>query len=62
MPRMPEKVQIICRCGAVYERTEQKMVFKHCGVFECSVCGELVETWRGRRLPQFTLIKKGRGD
>lgn len=47
-----------CDCGAKYERAEVKLPIKDIGMFECQVCGEVVERWHGRKVPLFRLVER----
>lgn len=49
---------ITCECGAVYERTEIKIIFRDKDSQDCGNCGIQLERWNGSRLPMFTLISK----
>jgi hypothetical protein len=48
--------QVTCRCGALYERTEFMTRPDDRTAFNCSVCGELMETFKGERSPTYRLI------
>jgi hypothetical protein len=52
------KRQVTCECGAVYERTEEKLTFRDSDSFSCRCCGATLETWSGSRIPVFRLIKE----
>ena len=52
---MPEEV--ICQCGAVYERTEAEVVLRGTGQISCVICDEVLETWDGYVIPDFRLIR-----
>jgi len=56
------KTEIKCSCGAVYERTEDKVIFRDKDNFQCRVCGEEIESWNGSRIPRFHLIYDPRKD
>jgi hypothetical protein len=49
---------VACACGAKYERAEAQLPIKDIGIFECQVCGEVVERWHGRVVPTFRLVAK----
>jgi len=49
--------KVTCECGAVYERTEVKLIFRDNDSYEC-VCGRTLASWNGSRIPQFRLISK----
>jgi hypothetical protein len=49
---------VICDCGAVYERTEEKVIFRDIDAFECLSCGKTLEIWSSSRIPLFKLIKE----
>jgi hypothetical protein len=50
--------EVKCKCGAVYERTEEKVIFRDQDSFQCRLCGETLETWSSSRIPVFRLIKE----
>ena len=52
---MPEEV--ICQCGAVYERTEAEVVLRGTGQISCVICDEVLETWDGYVIPDFRLVR-----
>lgn len=52
------KKAVTCSCGAVYERTEEKVTFRDIDTFECRCCGTTLESWSGSRIPLFRLIKE----
>jgi len=51
-----------CECGAVYERTEEKLIFRDADSFECQFCGRTLDRWSGSRIPVFRLIKEPPSD
>jgi hypothetical protein len=53
---------VTCHCGAVYERTETRIVFCGNDDFVCGVCGEVLESYIGSRVPVFNLIKRPERD
>ena len=53
---MNGKGQVSCECGAIYERTEDKLTFRDIDFFECCFCGRTLERWSGSRIPIFRLI------
>jgi hypothetical protein len=53
---------VTCHCGASYERTETKLPFRVNDDFLCAVCGEVLESFIGSRVPVFNLMKRPEGD
>jgi len=49
---------VTCSCGAVYERTEERLTFRDIDGFECRCRGATLERWSGSRIPVFRLIKE----
>jgi len=45
-----------CGCGAIYRRTEAMAPSREMDSFECSVCGETLETWNSAWVPTYRLI------
>jgi len=45
-----------CECGARYRRAEARLPIKDIGVFECDVCGQVLEHWHSQTVPHFKLI------
>ncbi|MGY2903739.1 hypothetical protein ACVWVY_002760 [Bradyrhizobium sp. URHC0002] len=45
-----------CRCGAVYRRTESMAPTREVNSFECSVCGETMESWNTAWVPTYKLV------
>jgi hypothetical protein len=52
---------VTCHCGAVYERTESRLVFWVMDDFLCRECGEVLESWNGSRVPVYALIQREDG-
>jgi ribosomal protein S27E len=51
---------VTCKiCGSVYLRRAERVNFRGKDEKNCEVCGELLESWDGRRLPTFKLVKRG---
>jgi hypothetical protein len=48
---------VTCHCGAVYQRSETQIIFQVSDDFVCLECGEVLESWSGKRIPVYTLIK-----
>ena len=46
-------------CGSVYVRRAERVNFRGKDEKNCEVCGELLESWDGRRTPTFKLVKRG---
>jgi hypothetical protein len=46
---------VTCHCGAVYERTETRLIFWVIDDFFCQECGEVLESWNGSRIPIYAL-------
>lgn len=55
---MTGKRQVSCECGALYERTEEKLTYRDIDTFECRFCGSTLERWSGSRIPVFRLVKE----
>jgi transposase-like protein len=55
---------VICQCGAIYERAEQKAILREEGRFSCHVCGQNLESWSAShaRKPTFKLVKRPETD
>jgi hypothetical protein len=51
------KKQVTCDCGAIYERTEEKLTFRDKDTYECLYCGVTLESWSGSCIPIFRPIK-----
>ena len=49
---------VTCNCGAIYERTEEKLTFRDKDLFQCLCCGNTIESWSGSRIPRFLLTKE----
>jgi predicted SprT family Zn-dependent metalloprotease len=45
-----------CKCGAVYLRTHSMAPSRDVNSFECSQCGETLESWNTAWLPSYRLI------
>jgi hypothetical protein len=45
-----------CECGADYERTTSKVIFRDKDDAQCT-CGRTLESWNGSRIPQFRKIR-----
>ena len=45
-----------CVCGARYERAEVQLPIKDIGLFECHLCGAVLERWHGKIVPLFRLL------
>jgi len=52
------KRNVTCECGAVYERTEQKVIFRDKDSVNCQECGRELESWNGSRIPVYRLIRR----
>ena len=52
------KKEVTSVCGAVYERTEEKLTFRDNDLFQCRCCDNTLESWSGSRLPVFRLIRE----
>jgi uncharacterized protein (DUF983 family) len=44
-------------CGAIYEVTYTKVIFRDRDTANCKVCGEEMHSWNGSRIPSFRLIE-----
>lgn len=47
-----------CECGALYEVTHEKVIFRDKDSCSCHVCGKTLAEWNGSRIPVFKLIKR----
>jgi hypothetical protein len=45
-------------CGAVYEVTTTKVIFRDQDSENCEVCGKELASWSSSRIPHFKLIKR----
>ena len=60
MLKPPSATTITCNvCNSVYLRRSERVNFRGKGEKICEVCGEVLERWDGKRLPTFTLVKRG---
>jgi len=50
--------QVVCKCGAVYERTEFKLPVRDSDSASCQICGTELESWSSSRVPKFLLVKR----
>ena len=50
--------QVTCQCGAVYERTEQKVIFKDQDSFKRHIYGWEIESWSDSQIPIYQLVKR----
>jgi hypothetical protein len=48
--------RVTCHCGAVYERTETRLIFWVMDDFWCE-CGKVLESWNGSRIPVYELVE-----
>ena len=46
----------MCRCRAVYRRTESMVSSREVNSFECTVCGTTLESWNTAWVPTYRLI------
>jgi hypothetical protein len=53
---------VTCRCGAIYQRLEEKASFRDNGNFNCYVCRKELESWSGARIIIFKLLKRPETD
>ena len=53
---------VTCQCGAIYQRLEEKAVFRNNGSFNCYVCGQELEFWSDARNIIFKLLKRPETD
>jgi hypothetical protein len=44
------------KCGAVYRRTEAMAAAREVNSFECSACGDTMESWNTAWVPTYRLI------
>lgn len=45
------------RCGALYEVTYTKIIFRDKDTADCDVCGERIDSWNGSQLPHHKLVR-----
>ena len=45
-----------CKCGAIYRRTESMAPAREVNSFECSHCGETLESWNSAWVPSYRLV------
>jgi hypothetical protein len=45
-----------CKCGAVYRRTEHMAPRREMNSFECTVCGDTLESWNTAWVPSYRLV------
>lgn len=45
-----------CDCGARYQRAEARLPIKDIGVFECDLCGQVLEHWHSQIVPHYKLM------
>jgi hypothetical protein len=48
--------QRLCRCGAIYHRTEAMAPSREIDSFECTACGVTLEAWDTAWVPTYRLI------
>jgi len=48
--------QVICKCGALYERTEFHSAPREADSFVCPACGHTLEVFSDVKAPQYRLI------
>ncbi len=47
------------KCGAIYEVSCTKIIFRDKDSFDCR-CGYELDSWSGSRIPNYRLIKPGK--
>lgn len=52
------KAERTCKCGAVYERTEQSIPARDIEDFSCEVCGGELEHFSGAAVVSYRLIRR----
>jgi transcription elongation factor Elf1 len=58
---MDTKTTITCKvCGSRYVRRYETVNVPDKGEKHCEVCGELLESWDGSRIPTFRLVMRGK--
>ena len=58
--RHAQDAAVTCEtCRSVYVRQAERVNFRGKDEKNCEVCGELLESWAGRRIPTFKLVKRG---
>jgi len=48
--------KVICSCGAIYERTEELVIFRDHDRFRCVICDTELEIWSSHAIPRYRLI------
>jgi hypothetical protein len=48
--------QVICQCGALYERTEFNAAPREADDFVCPACGHTLEIFTSAKAPHYRLI------
>jgi len=54
------KERITCPCGAVYEKTTEKLIWRDNDQARCESCDRVLAEWNGSRVPRFRLVSPGR--
>jgi hypothetical protein len=52
------KTQVICKCGAIYQQTVERVPSGAKGSFDCGVCGKQLDSWNGPRVPEYQLLRR----
>lgn len=47
-----------CDCGAVYEVTYTKIMFRDKDTYQCAICDRTIDRWNGSRIPHHKLVSK----
>jgi hypothetical protein len=48
--------QVLCPCGALYERTEFNAAPRETDHFDCAICGATLERFTEEKAPSYRLI------
>jgi hypothetical protein len=46
----------MCKCGAIYRRTEAVIEAREIDCFACEVCGVTLESWNSAYVPTYRLV------
>jgi hypothetical protein len=53
---MTESFHRACKCGAIYRRTESMADGREIDIFQCDICGEILESWNPAWVRHWRLI------
>lgn len=49
--------EVVCKCGAVYERIERSIPARDIEDFSCEVCGDELEHFSGAAVVSYSLVR-----